>query len=1113
MMRALLALSFAAGLLSAAGTAVAAEPGYYRAPTLHGDRVVFTAEGDLWSVSTGGGLATRLTSHPAEETDAAFSPDGRLLAFVASYDGGTDVYVMAAEGGPPKRLSFDGGRVFLQGFSPRGEVVYASENVIGPTLTRVLRLVDPDTAVTRTLPLLDANQVAFDGAGSELWFTRLGMHLNADNARDYRGGSAAQLWRWRLDSTEEAQRLAADVESGFSRPMFWQDRIYALGELDGVGNLWSLALDGSDRRPLTAHADFQARSPSLQAGRIVYAHGADLRLYDIASGNDQVLAVTLGSDFVQRRPRLLRKPLEYLQALSLSLDGERAVLSARGQATVAGLGQLRRIDLAAPPRGRLREAQLGKGGQQAYAIVDRDGRSEIWRFAADGSPAAKPLTSDGDTQRLRLYPAPDGRSLAHSDKRGRLWQLDLESGVNRLLDSAPQGDDAYLSVAWSKDSRYLAVARADSHRQLNQIVLIEPASGRKQVLSSDRYESFAPAFSADGRWLYFLSNRSFVATPSAPWGDRNLGPMFDRRTRIYALALQADGSRFPFQPIDELGGSPTQPAESKSGEDAPEASKVAKGEAPVSLPAVEFDGLTQRLHEVPLAAGNFRELAVDAQRLYLLEQDASPDAKAQLKVLAISAEPPKLETLASDLVAFQLSADGRKLLLAKAPPKGAKQRIDELLIVDAAAKLPDDTKKFSVALTDWTLDIDPLDEWAQMFDDAWRMHQAFSFDPGMRGQDWRAVRARYAPLLPRVTDRFELDDLLAQMIAEHGILHSQVGGGEFRSDSDAPQPAALGARIEVDADGLRIERIYRGDLELPSERAPLAQPGVDARDGDRLLAVNGRPVITLEELARAMRQQAGRQVLLTLKRGGAAPHRTVVRPVALAADAALRYGDWVQQSRQRVEQAGAGRIGYLHLRAMGPNDIASFAREFYAHFDREGLIIDVRRNRGGNIDSWIIEKLLRRAWAFWQPAQGAPFWNMQQTFRGHLVVLIDGLTYSDGETFAAGVKSLGLGPLIGTRTAGAGIWLSDRNRLADNGIARIAEFAQFDASGRWLIEGRGVSPDIEVDNLPYASAQGEDAQLAAALVHLQRRMAEQPLQQAPAEPIPARGSSGRDVSR
>ncbi|MFA7443348.1 MAG: S41 family peptidase [Lysobacteraceae bacterium] len=1085
----------------------AALDGYYRAPTLHGERLVFVSEGDLWEAPLAGGVARRLTTHPAEESQPAFSPDGRSLAFVAGYEGGQDVYLMAASGGLPQRLTFDGIRLLLHGFLPSGEVLYTSLAGVGPSMGMRLRAVAPGSGAIRDIPLADANDAGWSADGQWLWFTRFGAHVNGDNVRDYRGGGMAQLWRWQTGGNAEAQRLAADYPGGLTSPMVWQDRLYLIGD-EGGGNLWSMALDGSDRRKLTDHADFQVRDATLHDGRIVYALGADLRLYDIASGADRPISLKLTSDAPQRRERMIRNPLEYAVGASLAADGSRVAISARGKAVLAAPGGLRRVALEPPANGRLRNVVLA--GDAAYGIVDLDGRSEVWRLAADGGPQAKALTADGAGHRWRLYPSPDGKQLAHDDKAGRLWLLDLASGTNRLLHTSSAGDDAYSGVVWSPDNRHLAVVLADNPRQISQIVLIDSRDGSDEVLTSDRYESFAPAFSTDGRWLYFLSNRHFVATSGHPWGDRNTGPLFDHRAKVYAFALQP-GQRFPFQPDDELSLAAGKSApEAEKGKDKGKG-KNGKAEDKPAIPAIVRQGLRERLHEAPAAPGNYQTLAVHAERLYLFDRDA--EGKGRLQVLPLSSQSPKLEVYAGDLASFGLSADGKKLVIARAPAPGSRARIGDLFIVDAGSKLPEDAAKSKVALDDWRLALDPQEEWRQMFDDAWRMHRAFSFDPAMRGQDWDAIRARFAPLLPRVGDRAELDDLLSQMVAELGILHSQVRGGDFRNDPDAAQGATLGAEIVQDGEGLRIARIYRGDEELIDQRSPLAQPGVDARDGDRLLGIDARPLRTLGELARALRQKAGQQTLLELQRGSAKAHRVVVHPVNFGRDADLRYRHWVGERAQRVEQAGQGRIGYLHLRAMGAGDMASFVRDFYAQYDREGLIIDVRRNRGGNIDSWIIEKLLRRAWAFWQPPQGQPYWNMQQTFRGHLVVLADALTYSDGETFTAGVKALGLGPVIGTRTAGAGIWLSGRNALSDNGMARIAEFGQFDAQGRWLIEVNGVAPDIEVDNLPYATARGGDAQLDAAIAHLEERLRTQPITPPRARPLPPRGTPAHDGSR
>jgi tricorn protease len=1094
--------------------APAATDGYYRFPSLHGETIVFTAEGDLWTVAAGGGTAKRLTTHPALETQARISPDGRQVAFVASYDGQPDVYVMPIGGGEPKRLTFEGPRVILSGWTPDGRVAYASDNAVGPSWRFMPRLVDPATLQTEELPLADANEIAVAADGT-VYFTRFGLHVTGDNARRYRGGAMAELWQWR-PGEPEATRIAPAHGANLMRPMVGEVGLVALSDLDGAYNLAAVDPASGEVRVLTRHAGFEVRSPAIDGHRVVYQHGADLRILDLATGDDRTVPIRLASDFEQRRERFIRNPLNFVTGVTLAPDGSRVAIAARGRAATAGLGPVRRIDLAAPPDARVREAHLSLDGRTVHAIVDADGRSEIVALPADGSPGGRALTRDGSVHRWRLHPSPDGTQIAHEDKKGRLFVLDLDSGRDRLIDESPYAGDAPRDgLAWSADGRHLAFARPDSTARRSQIIVVELASGRRATLTSDRYESYAPAFSPDGQWLYFLSDRNFQPTPGSPWGDRNMGPMFDRRTRIYALALDP-AARFPFQPRNEL---------SPARDDAEGAERGGGGEGdgerprgrraerptPARVTAIAWEGLAGRLHEVPVDPGNYSQLATDGERLYVLDRAAAPDARPQLIALPIGDDPGRPKTVADNLAGYALSADRKRLLVIRAGGRGPDAApIGDLLIVPAGDRLPEDLAKATVRLGDFQFPVDPGAEWRQMFDEAWRMHRAFSFDPAMRGVDWDAVRARYAPLVARIAERSELDDLLAQMVGEIGLLHSQIRPGELRPDPDAPAPAWLGARLEAAEGGVRIARIYRTDPELPGERAPLAQPGVDARDGDLIVAVNGRPVGTPGDVLAAIRTRAGQQVLLTLRRGPATPHRTIVVPIPTERDQALRYADWVQQVRARVEAAGRGRIGYLHLRAMGPPDVASFAREFHANVEREGLIVDVRRNRGGNIDSWILNALMRRAWAFWQPPLGTPYWNMQQAFRGHVVVLADPLTYSDGETFAAGTRALGIGPVIGRRTAGAGIWLSDRNRLADGGAARIAEFGQFAIDGRWLIEGTGVMPDQTVDNLPVATARGGDAQLDAALAWLERRLAEDPVRPLRAEPIPPLGTNAHD---
>jgi tricorn protease len=1078
-------------------TAAYADPGYYRFPALHEQTIVFTAEGDLWvaelpaSGAPGKIQARRLTTHPAEESQAVISDDGKSIAFVASYDGARDTYVMPITGGEPKRISFDAARVWPQAFATidgKARVLQVRESAPGPTWRRTLQWIDPQTLATEEIPLADVTDAALSPSG-ELYFTRFGLQVTGDNVRNYRGGALSELWRFSLGSQQEAVRLPAEL-GNLSRPMLAGDRLLAISDRDGVANLVSVSLDGSEVKALTQHEALEVRAASYSEGRVLYQWGADLRLLELASGRDQVLELSLSSDFEQARERHLTQALRFYGGASLAPDGRRAWLLARGIALGASAQAMRRITLREASGARLREAVQSYDGKHVYAIADRDGGTEVQRFAASGGTGESVFESDAHIWRLHI--APEDAGLIAEDKQARLIWLDLKSGKSKTLEQyRGAGDQPYQDLSFSSDGKYLVYARPNSAARRSQIVVRALADNSSWVLTSDRYESFAPVFSRDGRWLYFLSNRHFQPSPGSPWGDRNAGTHFDKRSKVYALALAAD-ERFAFAPDTEL-------LMEEAVLDEPEA------------PALDLSNAKDRLYEVPIAAANYRALAIDHERLYLLDSDANAEGSFKLMSLALNNQGEPTATVAEGLIGFELSANAERILLIKRGSDAtAPQMPGPMYLVDAGATATLDAKS-ELKLSNWQLALSPKAEWQQMFLDAWRMHQQFSFDPAMRGVDWQLVRERYAPLAARVTDRAELDDVLAQMAAELGILHSQVRGAEHRSDPEPAPPASLGAVYEIADAGVRISHIYQSDPELPSERAPLSQPGVDARVGDVITHVNQTPVRTPGDLVQSLRTQAGMQVRLELKRGKELLS-TVVVPVTMDREQTLRYQDWVRSRFDYLGRKTRADIGYLHLRAMTASDMAQFARDYYDQVNRKGLIIDVRRNRGGNIDSWILNALLRRTWAFWQPPLSEPYWNMQQSFRGHVVVLCDQLTYSDGETFSAGVKALAIGPLIGKRTAGAGIWLGDRNRLVDGGQARVAEFGQFDQNGRWLIEGRGVAPDVEIENLPWATGMGGDAQLDHAIKLLEQRIGEHAITQPPAQAIPARGTPGHDGS-
>ena len=1091
-----LALSALALLIVSAvfGASVHAAPeGFYRQPAIQGERLIVVAEGDLWSVASSGGPAQRLTTHPGFETLPAVSRDGQWLAFVGQYEGNSgstvngsgDVYVMPVAGGVPRRLSWEGSGIKVWGFSAQGEVLYTGPTVSGQPGNQLFA-VDPKTALRRTLPVAQASDGALSEDGRTLYFTRMG--LRNDNARQYRGGALARLWVMDLAGSAEARPLVVEGAND-RRPMPYtgasgEARIAFLSDRDGTVNVWSVNTSGQDLRQHSRGKGWDIRHASVDGQgnktMLAYAVGADIHLLDLSSNTDTRVPIALSGDFDAQRQRYIKRPQDFLVDIAFAPNGERVLLSSRGQLATAGTGLLRRAELPQPGDGRCRKAQFSADSRAVFALCDFGGEVEVWRFAANGTGKPEAITRGATALRQDLSASPDGRWLAHTDKEGHLFLTELKTSSTRLIDHNQIGG-GHTALTWSPDSRALAFTRPTQARERRQLQLYMLADDKTATLTSDRYDSAAPAFTPDGRWLYFLSNRHFAVTGNAgPWGDRNMGPFFDRRTRIYALALQP-ALRFPFAARDEFA-----PPE-------PEAKKDAKP----ALPGIVSAGLAQRLFEVPLPPGNYSELRSDGKRLWFMETElGGVERKVNLMSLPIDNLGGKPEQLSAEVQQFELSADGKKLMLKRGPVSLINPAAAEILLIDAAPKLPTDLPRFQVRWSDWQVATDPRAEWRQIFADAWRMQRDYFYDRAMHGVDWPGVRRKYEPLLARVTDRAELGELLGMMSSELGALHSQVGMPDLRAGSEDPAVAGLGARLTPQADGFKIMRIYASDPELPSELSPLAAPDLGLQVGDVITAVNGRAANSVADLSELLRGQAGRQVMLQIKGADGTEAPRIVTPVAQRRELQLRTNDWRFGRARAVQQASGGRIGYLHLRAMGRDDIADFAREFYPQTEREGLIIDMRFNNGGNIDSWVLEKLLRRAWGHWQgrsPAGAPTHSNMQQTFQGQVVILINEETYSDGETFAEGFKRLGLGVTLGKQSSGAGVWLSDQNRLIDNGLMRAAESAQIDATGRFLIEGVGVKPDIEVDNPPRATFLGGDAQLDAAIAQLQKQLAETPL--------------------
>ena len=1095
-MRRILLLALAAFVtIAAAKTPAPPERGFYRFPALHRDVIVFVAEGDLWKVSPTGGAATRLTTHLAEETNPSISPDGKTIAFTARYEGPAEVYTIPIDGGLPKQHSWEGVGALVVGWTPEGRVLYATRRystLPNPQLVSV----DPRSNDRKLIPLAQASDGTYDRANGTLFFTRFAWQ--GSYTKRYKGGTAQSIWSF--DGSNEARNLTADFKGTSRTPMFWNGRIYfasdrvgertcktVAGKQDcdykaGVMNIWSMRPDGSDVRQHTSHTDYDVASPAMYDGKIVYQQGADLWLLDAAastsavkaSGNTplsgpasapgaQRLDITISSDLEGLRDRWVKQPITWLTDWNLSPNGDRISVVARGQLFVTPVGQGRMVEFRSGSGTRYRQAQFMPDGKSLLALSDQSGEVELWKVPANGVGAAEQLTKDAKILRLGALPSPDGKYIVHSDKNQRLYVYDVARKQDKMVAESKYGP--YTSVEWAPDSKSLVHQEAHNNG-MRSLALYNIETGQHTQVTSARYDSYNPAFSADGAWLYFLSDRTLNSSVGSPWGNRNPEPYFDKQTKIYALQMKA-GAKWPFVPKTELDT---------------DTSKQNLASAPTIAPNM------RRIYEVTqVPAGNYDNLALDGQRVYYVSRESRyAGGKNTMHSLELKSDA-KVETFAEEVGGFILSGDRKKIAFRKQ---------NDIYVVPAAAKAPQSLNDNKVDLSGWTFALERHEELQSLFVDAWRLERDYFYDPGMHGLDWNAIRKKYEPLAARVTDRSELNDVIAQMVGELSALHIFVRGGDLRAGQDTIVPASLGAVLEKTTGGWKVAHIYRSDPDIPDELGPLARPGVDVSEGDVIVSINGVDLSTVEHPAVLLNNRVGKQVLLRVRPASASAggsRDVVVVPISMGRDTDLRYDEWEYTRRLMVDSISKGRVGYVHLRAMGSPNMAEFAREYYPVFDRDALIVDVRHNNGGNIDSWILEKLARKAWMYWQPRVGEPYWNMQEAFRGPMVTLVDENSASDGEAFPEGFRRLGLGKIIGTRTWGGEIWLTSSNVLADRGIATAAEFGVYGPDGDWLIEGHGVDPDVVVDNLPFATFNGRDEQLIAAVKAMMDEVAKNPV--------------------
>lgn len=1055
----------------AAALPAAPPPAYLRQPTIAGDTVVFVADDDLWRVGVEGGVATRLTAGLSEPATPCLSPDGRWLAYAGRDEQHAEVWLMGAAGGPARRLTWLGSELAVRGFTPDGRILFCGNH--GQPFLRHWHAwtVAPTGGAPERVPFGAIDHLAF-GPPVGLHGARVIGRNTADPARwkRYRGGRAGALW---VDATGEGRfRRVTGLAGNLSCPMWIGDRIWFLGDADGVGNLHSCRPDGSDLRRHTDHREFYARHASTDGRRIVYQHAAELWVLDAAQPEHgpRRIDVVVPSARSQAARRFVAAA-EHLQGVRLHPQGHSVAAEVRGQTFTMPLweGAVRRHGDAAA---RQRLAQWLADGATLVATSDADGEDRLVQLQGpDGRAATRTWPWDIGRPHA-LVAAPAGRRVAIANHRNELLVADLDAGTVVRADHSDCG--RIEDPAWSPCGGWLAYTYATSGRH-TAIKLCEVDSGRRLLATTPEFRDYAPAFDPEGRYLYFLSLRTFDPVYDSVQFELS----FPRAARPYLIALQARG-RPPFDP-EPRGLKPHEPA-------------PAAAATPSTPPPIEPEGLARRIAAFPVAEGRFGQIAGVADGKVVWTQLAVQGAHGRgghkepaTRLERFDFATAETVTLVASCDSFTLADDRHTLLLRHG---NALRAIDATSEPDEGE--PDTTPSRETGAIDLgriRVAVDPPREWAQMLREVWRLQRDHFWVEDMSGVDWEAVYRRYAPLLGRVATRGELSDLIWELQGELGTSHAYEIGGDHRK----PPAVALGhlaaeLRPAHAADGgfagWEIVHTVQGDAWDAAADSPLNAVGVQAAPGERIVAVGGQPVTSHEPPAALLVHQSGARAALTLAAADGTSRREVTVTL-LADEAPARYREWAERNRAHVHDASAGRVGYLHVPDMMSAGFAEFHRYFGTECDRDGLIVDLRFNRGGHVSQLLLEKVARKRIAWNQMRWGRPEPYPQEAPSGPVVALTNEHAGSDGDIFSHNFKLMGVGLLVGQRTWGGVIGIWPRHRLVDGTETTQPEYSFWFKDVGWGVENHGTDPQVEVDNLPEDDAFNEprrDRQLARALV-------------------------------
>ncbi|MCL6493464.1 MAG: PDZ domain-containing protein [Ignavibacterium sp.] len=1046
----------------------------FQYPDVSKTHISFTYAGDVWIAPKEGGTAFRLTTAKGTEGFAKFSPDGSQLAFSGNYDGNLDVYVIQALGGLPKRITSHGMPDRIVDWFPDGKnLLFASSRESGKQRFNQFYKVSKDGGLPEKLPLPYAEFGSVSPDGKKIAFTTRTRMFRT--WKRYLGGLAADIYIFDLEkkTSENISNNAANDEI----PMWKENKIYFLSDRDKNQryNIWVYDLTTKQNRQLTFFDKFDVHFPSISDNEIVFEAGGLLYLLDLSTEKIRevkVNVVTDGATLLEQNENVEK----LIQNFSISYNGSRVLFEARGEIFSVPAENGAVINLTQSSGSAERYPAWSPNGKYVAYFSDKNGEYQLTIRDIENPSTEKTLTSFDDGFRYKIYWSPDSKKLAFIDQTMTIYYYDMDKGKSFKVDKQKwmyEGNLQNFSVSWSSDSRYIAYEK-ELESRFSAIAIYDTKEDKIHQVTTGYYNDTNPVFDPDGKYLYFLTNRNF----NPIYSDFENTFVYSNSTQIAAVTLLKETLSPLFPKNDSIAVKKDE--ESKTDDKKSDEKKDSKKDEPkVKEIKIDFDGFEERAVILPPSAGNFGKISAVPGKLIFHRVPNSGSADKKKPVMFYDIDKREEKTIVDDADAYQISADGKKILIAKQ---------NSFSIVDVA---PDQKLDKKLPTNQLEMTVVPKEEWKQIFNDVWRLERDFFYDKNMHGVDWKEMRKRYGALIDNAVTRSDVNFIIGELIAELNASHTYRSGG----DEETPLQRAvgyLGIDWELTNGAYRIKRIVNGAAWDTEVRSPLLASGLKVKEGDYILAVNGVKIDVTKDPWSAFEGLADKTVELTINNKPSTDGAWTIVVKTLSDETRLRNLEWIESNRKRVEEATDGKIGYIYVPSTGIDGQTELVRQFYAQYTKQGLIIDERFNNGGQIPDRFIELLDRKPLAFWAVRDGSNWqWPPVANF-GPKVMLINGWSGSGGDAFPDYFRKAKLGPLVGARTWGGLIGITGAPTLIDGGSVTVPTFRMYDPDGKWFREGHGVDPDIEVPEDPGMLSKGIDVQLEKAIQEALRLIKENP---------------------